>query len=823
MQLGKYEILGELGRGGFGVVYKAHDTILDVIRAVKVLHPALVADTSFLLRFKQEARLAAQLEHPNLVPVVDFGEADGRFYLAMKYMPLGSLKDLLAREGKLEEQAAVNIFEQVCNGVAYAHEKGIIHRDLKPGNILFDESGKVRVSDLGFAKALSINSSLTLNASGGMVGTPAYMAPEIWHGKPANPASDQYSLACIFYEMLTGKVLFDGESPAEVMTRHVLGDVVELLDMEKGAISDKVKVILRRSLSRLPEDRFSSITEFFNALKTQINEDRRINKATSLGLDAGYSALKHDPGVDLAILHDRPAVAPSAQVETGFGTETTQSVRNSGFHKTNQASDEPVRKSGKEPGNKSSLQTWLVWLFGGATLILAIALMLLTQKGPTPTTIKHTEPAAAIVAAPTTHAPTKVTTTVKNTATKPPTATLPPPAAQLSDLRICNSGSDQEANKVLWHSGHGTILPTAFGSDHAWDLDGLYDNLDWMGFNQEITNLDNIEYAIDTYKGSITGLGSAEWQFEVPEGVEFLKFEQTPTFFITRENTRVWVERTFVSPDGSELDPQKIQDHFIDNDVSKEHRLTYSLISSPQSGSWKVTMTTRVEEGKTYTDETVISASVSSSLPVITDNTFCGVSLFILADPNSFFFDTELSLIQEYVRGGGNLLLIELPYVSGDPGDTASSVGELFGISTVFGVFGNRPSADEYRRNAEWPEEAVIEFIPLLEHPVSLGINRVSTFRPGGFFASEPEAELLFSPVDGVIETGETASPVVVREFGKGRVVAVANDDLVSFVNTPDLILEYTLDYSKYDNFQLAENIVNWLLYGSSGGSTNNN
>lgn len=210
-RFGKYQILEELGRGGFGTVYKAQDTVLGRLVAIKILHAALVIESNFIERFRQEARTAAMLDHPNLVPVFDFGETEGRYYIAMGYMPGGSLKDLLKREGKLESKRAYEVLAQVCEGLEYAHTRGIIHRDLKPGNILFDENGKARLADMGFARVMCEGASRSMSASGSLVGTPAYMAPETWRNKPATPQTDIYSLGCILYEMLTGKVLFEGK------------------------------------------------------------------------------------------------------------------------------------------------------------------------------------------------------------------------------------------------------------------------------------------------------------------------------------------------------------------------------------------------------------------------------------------------------------------------------------------------------------------------------------------------------------------------------------------------------------------------------------
>jgi len=254
MNLGRYKILEELGSGGFGTVYKAEDEVLGRIVALKVLHPSLLIDQSFVSRFRNEARLAAQLEHPNLIPVHDFGEIDGRYVITMAYMAGGSLKQLLAQEGKLSPERAYQILEDVCQGLDYAHGEGIIHRDLKPGNILLDENGRARIGDLGFARVISDASSISMTASGTLVGTPAYMAPELWRNKPASVQTDIYSLGCILYEMLTGEVLFEGTSPAEVMTMHVIDGPQFRHKLPAGWHE-----LLTNCLAKDPKDRYKDI------------------------------------------------------------------------------------------------------------------------------------------------------------------------------------------------------------------------------------------------------------------------------------------------------------------------------------------------------------------------------------------------------------------------------------------------------------------------------------------------------------------------------------------------------------------------------------
>lgn len=262
---GKYQLLKELGQGGFGTVYLAHDRYLDIQRAIKLIHPVLMTDGTFMESFRKEARFAAKLDHPNLVPVYDFGQEDGRFYLVMKYMQGGSLKEKIVKQGPMSPKQASKIFLQVCDGVRFAHSQGVIHRDLKPSNILFDQDDSVRVGDLGFAKAINASKSSTMSKSGSFLGTPEYMAPEIWEGKDASKQSDIYSLGCILYEMLTGKILFEGTSPAAIMTKHVIhGPEFD------SHLTPSLQTIMKKALASNPTDRYVNVKELEEALKNYI-------------------------------------------------------------------------------------------------------------------------------------------------------------------------------------------------------------------------------------------------------------------------------------------------------------------------------------------------------------------------------------------------------------------------------------------------------------------------------------------------------------------------------------------------------------------------
>jgi serine/threonine protein kinase len=303
--IGKYEILEELGRGSYGTVYRARDTVLEVVRAVKVLHPALVADHAFIERFSREAKYAARLKHPHIVPVYDLGESEGRFYLAMEYMPGGSLKDLITKQGRLPFKRAVKIMGEIAGALDHIHEQGLIHRDVKPGNILFDERGNSAITDLGFAKALLGGDTASLSASGGIIGTPSYIAPEVWRGEAVTPATDIYSLACVFFEMLTGQVLFKGDSPPEVMTKHVL-DGPQFPPVWPEGIPTEVEGALRKSLAIKPEDRYVNMTVFACDLESLLPGQ----ESTAQTVPSSFAAHPTEIVLDIKPIEDKRAVIP---------------------------------------------------------------------------------------------------------------------------------------------------------------------------------------------------------------------------------------------------------------------------------------------------------------------------------------------------------------------------------------------------------------------------------------------------------------------------------------------------------------------------------
>ncbi len=218
MKIGRYEAIEEAGSGGFATVFRARDTVLKRDVALKVMRPLLMSDPGFVARFRREAEVAANLDHAHIVPVYDYGEENGRLFLVMKWLGGGSLADRLVG-GPVPFNQVVTWTEQVAAGLDFAHSRGVVHRDIKPGNIMLDEQGRAVLADFGVVRAIA-SSTISQSLSGGILGTPAYVSPEVWNGEEAIPASDIYALTCVVYELITGKRLFDGPTPFAIMALH---------------------------------------------------------------------------------------------------------------------------------------------------------------------------------------------------------------------------------------------------------------------------------------------------------------------------------------------------------------------------------------------------------------------------------------------------------------------------------------------------------------------------------------------------------------------------------------------------------------------------
>ena len=215
---GRYHIVERIAAGGMGEVYRARDAVLAREVAIKVLHPALAGDAGFVDRFRREARAAAGLGHPNIVNVHDWGAVDGIYFMVMEFVRGQSVRDVLNAEGLLAPSQATDILLQILAALDHAHRKGIVHRDIKPENVMVTPDGVAKVADFGLARAYAEGH---ITQAGNVTGTVQYLAPEQLQGEPADPRTDLYSLGVVAYELLTGRVPFDGETQMAIAYRHV--------------------------------------------------------------------------------------------------------------------------------------------------------------------------------------------------------------------------------------------------------------------------------------------------------------------------------------------------------------------------------------------------------------------------------------------------------------------------------------------------------------------------------------------------------------------------------------------------------------------------
>ena len=214
---GRYRVIRRLGSGGMADVYCAEDQQLGRSVALKLLYRHFAEDVQFVERFRREASSAAGLQHPNIVGIFDRGEWDGTYYIAMEFIEGRTLKDVIRERGPAPPEAAVDIVLQILRAARFAHQRGIVHRDIKPHNVLIDDEGRVKVTDFGIARA----GASDMTETGSIMGTAQYLSPEQAQGKPVDARSDLYSIGIVLYEMLTGRVPFDAESPVAVALKQV--------------------------------------------------------------------------------------------------------------------------------------------------------------------------------------------------------------------------------------------------------------------------------------------------------------------------------------------------------------------------------------------------------------------------------------------------------------------------------------------------------------------------------------------------------------------------------------------------------------------------
>jgi len=327
-ELGRdYRIDKELGRGGMAVVYKGVEIALERTVALKVVPPDHANAGQAAERFRREAKLAASLDHPNIIPVYRVGQAGPLHYMAMKFVEGRAVDAIIEQQGALPLSVCIAVLRASAAGLAFAHERKIVHRDIKPANILVDKDGRVMVSDFGIARALE---EVSMTASGMMIGTPYYMSPEQCGGQKVSPQSDQYSLGIMGFQMLTGEVPFLADSMVGVIQHHYMTPVPDILQV-RSEVPKELLDIIYCALNKDPNDRFPTTKDMAVALENVALSDTEREDADILlrQLSAGEAITKVRTGtlppLNLTIsgpgpkIQPRPSTQPARRMPTAAG------------------------------------------------------------------------------------------------------------------------------------------------------------------------------------------------------------------------------------------------------------------------------------------------------------------------------------------------------------------------------------------------------------------------------------------------------------------------------------------------------------------------
>ncbi len=305
----RYEIHRRLARGGMAQVYLARDRSLDRPVAVKELVAEFATDPSFVERFRREAQAAANLSHPNVVGVYDWGAQDGTYFIVMEYVDGPSLSRVLRSDGPFHPRRAAEIAAEVASGLGFAHSRGVVHRDVKPGNVLLTRSGQSKVTDFGIARALS-SSDEDLTQAGSVMGTATYFSPEQAQGLPVDPRSDLYSLGVVLYELVAGRPPFTGDSPLAIAYKHVQ-DAPPPPSTIMSGLPEGLEAIIMKLLAKRPDDRYASAEDLRADLGRYLAGETTVAERGLLA--AGVAA-----GAAAAALADP---ATTMQPATGMGPE----------------------------------------------------------------------------------------------------------------------------------------------------------------------------------------------------------------------------------------------------------------------------------------------------------------------------------------------------------------------------------------------------------------------------------------------------------------------------------------------------------------------
>jgi len=378
---GRYEVRDVLGKGGMAMVYRAHQTSMDRDVAIKVMAADISNDTQFLERFNNEARIVARLEHPHILPVYDFGQFNNQVYLVMRLMNSGDLAQRL-KQGAFTLRKANTFIGQLASALTYAHESGVIHRDLKPQNILLDQDGNPYLTDFGIAKAIDSTDQMT--QTGAIMGTPSYMAPEQWRSLGVDSRTDVYALGIITYNMLTGTLPFQSDTPVSLMYLH-LEEMPDPLELKNSELPPRLTDVVFRAIAKEPDERYPSAVAFAKALDTLTrNPDSSLD--VLLGVDSGEFATIVDESEFVTVVNDDDYATINVTTDSEAATITEEEFENAATQFVTAATNAPAAVPAPptpkpSPTDAASSRSVLPIVLVAVLLIGGIAAFLLLSGG----------------------------------------------------------------------------------------------------------------------------------------------------------------------------------------------------------------------------------------------------------------------------------------------------------------------------------------------------------------------------------------------------------------------------------------------------------
>jgi serine/threonine protein kinase len=433
--LGRYYIVEKLGEGGMASVYKAYDTRLERYVAFKVIRSTPQKNEEYQRRFEREAKALAQLSHPNIVPILDFGDFEGVSYFAMVFLPGGTLKQRMTGS-PIAISTAAGLLLPIARALEFAHQHQIIHRDIKPANIMFGESGQPMLSDFGIAKMLAAESGAQLTGTGVGIGTPEYMAPEQGMGQQIDHRVDIYALGVVFYELVTGRKPYVADTPLAVLIKQVNEPLPRPIQFNPD-VPPQVEATIYKALAKNPGDRFQTMSEFASKLEELASLAPGQTTQTSIRVDPQGAATQ------TRIAPPTQSIQPGAYIPPAQGQTQTRIYPRDGVPSTSQTNAQTVTAIPPQPASynqgyaypqaprtqpemrysqpKKSSTLW-IWILA-AGILLCIGLVIVTGIGGWLLS-GGGNPVAFLFA---TNTPTPTDTpTPTNTPTETPTATATP-------------------------------------------------------------------------------------------------------------------------------------------------------------------------------------------------------------------------------------------------------------------------------------------------------------------------------------------------------------------------------------------------------------